>query len=100
MLMTINGNLDFLQKAITGDESWVYDYEFETKDQSSQLKRPEELRSENAPSPVKWIDFAHCFIRLQWRGASWTQPQDRTFNKEYYIEVMRRLREAIRQKRT
>ncbi|KAA1414165.1 hypothetical protein F0U44_22385, partial [Nocardioides humilatus] len=27
-------------------------------------------------------------------------PQGRTVNKEYYLEVMRRLREAIRQKRT
>ena len=27
-------------------------------------------------------------------------PQDHTVNKEYYLEVMRRLREVIRQKRT
>ena len=27
-------------------------------------------------------------------------PQGRTINKEYYLEVMRRLREAIRQKLT
>ena len=27
-------------------------------------------------------------------------PQGRTVNKEYYLEVMRRLREALRQKRT
>ena len=27
-------------------------------------------------------------------------PQGRTVNKEYYLEVMRRLREAIRQKHT
>ena len=27
-------------------------------------------------------------------------PQGRTVNKEYYLEVMRRFREAIRQKRT
>ena len=27
-------------------------------------------------------------------------PQDRTVNKEFYLEIMRRLREAIRQKRT
>ena len=27
-------------------------------------------------------------------------PQDRTVNREYHLEVMRRLRETIRQKRT
>ena len=27
-------------------------------------------------------------------------PQGRTFNKEYYLEVMQRLREAVRKKKT
>ena len=48
-----------------------------------------------ASSLVKCEGFTYCFLRLQWRGAL----QDCTANKEYYLEVMRRLREAIRQKR-
>ena len=35
----------------------------------------------------------------QWSGASRILLQGRTVNKEYYLEVMSRLLEAIRQKR-
>ena len=38
------------------------------------------------------------FVRLQWCGAP-RILQDRTVNKEYYLEVMRRLLELIRLKR-
>ena len=31
-------DLDLLKKVITGDESWVYGYDIETKDQYSQWK--------------------------------------------------------------
>ena len=33
----------------TGDESWVYGYDIETKAQSSQKKRPEEPRRGSYP---------------------------------------------------
>ena len=50
---------------------------------------------------VKCEGFAHCFLRLQWRGASWIlATRLYVINKEYYLEVMQRLREAIHQKRT
>ena len=31
MLTTFNDDLDFLKKAITGHESWVYDHDIESK---------------------------------------------------------------------
>jgi len=31
---------NFLSRAITGDESWLYNYDLETKQQSSQWKMP------------------------------------------------------------
>ena len=37
------------KKVITGDESWMYDYNIETKTQSSKWKRPKEPRSKKAP---------------------------------------------------
>ena len=40
MLTTFNDDPDLLKKVITGDESWVYAYDIETKAQSSQWKRP------------------------------------------------------------
>ena len=35
---TLNENPDLLKKLISGIESWVYDYDIETKKQSSQWK--------------------------------------------------------------
>ena len=66
MLTKFNDDSDLLKKVITGDESWVYRYDIETKVQSCQWKRPEKSTS----SSVKCVSFAHCFLRLQWRAAS------------------------------
>ena len=81
MLTTFNDNPDLLKKVITGNESWVYDYDIETKAQSSQWKRPKDPRLKKH---VKFVVVHHEFL-----------PQGRTFNKEYYIEVMCQLREAF-----
>jgi len=35
---------NFLSRVIIGDESWVYDYDPETKKQSTQWKTPSSLR--------------------------------------------------------
>ena len=40
MLTTFNNDPDLLKKVITSDESWMCDYDIETKAQSSQWKRP------------------------------------------------------------
>jgi len=42
---------NFPSRVITGDESWLYDYDLETKQQSSQWKTPSSLRQKkSAPS--------------------------------------------------
>ena len=41
ILTTFNDNPDLLKKIITGNESWVYGYDIESKAQSSQQKRPD-----------------------------------------------------------
>ena len=43
-MLTLNNNPDLLKTVITGNDSWVYGYDIETKAQSSQRKRPEESR--------------------------------------------------------
>ena len=45
---TFNRDPDLLKKIRTGDESWVYGYDIETNAQSSQWKRPAELRLKKA----------------------------------------------------
>ncbi|UYV71433.1 hypothetical protein LAZ67_8003173 [Cordylochernes scorpioides] len=86
-------------RVITGDKAWVYGYDVETKAQSSQWKlphepRPKEARQVRSNVKVLLTVFFDC------RGVVNHEflPQGRTVNKEYYLQVMRNLREAIRQK--
>ena len=44
----VSDDENVLKKVITGDESWVYGYDLETKQQSSQWKRPDEPRPKKA----------------------------------------------------
>ncbi|GFT88999.1 protein GVQW3 [Trichonephila clavipes] len=47
-LEMINSDENFLKKIITGDKTWVYGYDPETKQQSSQWKFPSEPRPKKA----------------------------------------------------
>ncbi|UYV60468.1 PHKG1 [Cordylochernes scorpioides] len=99
MLDSVRNDPNLLQRVITGDEAWVYGYDVETKAQSSQWKLPHEPRSKKARqvrSNVKVL----LTVFFDCRGVVHHEflPQGRTVNKEYYLQVMRNLREAIRQK--
>ena len=101
MLTTCNNDPDLLKMFKTVDKSWVYGYDIETKAQSSQWKLPEESRPKKARrvgSNVKVL----LTVFLNCNGVMHHEflPQHRMVNKEYYFQVMRRLREAIRQKST
>ena len=69
MLTTFNDNPDLLKKVITRDESWVYGYSIESPvipmDASNKVKT-----EKSTSNSVKCEGFAHCFLRLQCRGAS------------------------------
>ncbi|UYV79395.1 hypothetical protein LAZ67_17002463 [Cordylochernes scorpioides] len=100
MLDSVRDDPNLLQRVITGDEAWVYGYDVETKAQSSQWKLPHEPRPKKARqvrSNVKVL----LTVFFDCRGVVHHEflPQSRTVNKEYYLQVMRNLREAIRQKR-
>ena len=95
----VNDDPDLLKRVITGDKTWVYGYDVETKAQSSQWKRPEEPRPKKArqvQSNVKVL----LTVFFHYNGVVHHEflPQGHMVNKEYYLEVMRRLREAIRRK--
>ncbi|UYV77594.1 hypothetical protein LAZ67_15001657 [Cordylochernes scorpioides] len=100
MLVSVRDDPNLLQRVITGDEAWVYGYDVETNAQSSQWKLPHEPRPKKARqvrSNVKVL----LTVFFDCRGVVHHKflPQGRTVNKEYYLQVMRNLREAIRQKR-
>ena len=89
-----------LKKVITGDESWVYGYDVGTKAQSSQWKhtespRPKKARQVRSNVKVLLTVFFDYYDVVHQEFL----PQGRTVNKEYYLEVMRRLRGEIREKR-
>ena len=53
MFTTLNDNPDLLKKVITGEKSWMYGYDIQTKAQSSHWKRPGESRPKKARQ-VRW----------------------------------------------
>ena len=64
------------KKVITGDELWVYGYDPETKQQSSQWKRPDEHRPKKARqsrSHVQSMLIFFSIVRVLWRTES-SQP--------------------------
>jgi len=69
MLDRVECGSNFLNTMITGDESWVYGYNPETKAQPSQwkyLSSPRPKKARQVRSSVKVVDF----FRLPWGGAS------------------------------
>lgn len=100
MLSNVDNDPNFIKNIITGDETWVYEYDTQTKYQSSQWQSPEQ------PKPKKIRRFQSkkkvmltVFIDFQGVVHHEFLPDGQTVNKEYYLSVMRRLREAIRLKR-
>lgn len=86
-----------LKRIITGDETWVYAYDPETADQSSEYRAKGEPRpktSRQSRSKIKVM----LTVFFDYRGVVHSEflPPSQTVNKEYYLSVMRRLREAFR----
>ncbi|UYV69977.1 hypothetical protein LAZ67_7001367 [Cordylochernes scorpioides] len=89
-----------MQKIITRDETWVYQYDPETKRQSSQwIERgePKPKRARFTKSKVKTLLVTFFYINSLVHHEF--IPFGRTINQEVYLVIMRRLREAVRSKR-
>lgn len=90
----------YLQTVITCDESWVYGYDPETKNQSSQWKSPSSPRPKKARmsrSAIKTMLIV--FFDIKGIVHSEYLPQGSTVNQYVYIDILRRLKESIRRKR-
>ena len=90
----------FLSRLITGDETWVYGYDPETKQQSSQWKRPSSPRPRKARQ-VRSATKSMMIVFFDIRGIIHREflPRGQAVNAEFYCSVLRRLREDIRRKR-
>lgn len=89
-----------IEGIITGDETWVYEYDIETNQQSSEWRfsdepKPKKPRQSRSKIKVLLTVFFDC------RGVVHSEflPPGQTVNKEYYLSVLKRLRENVRRKR-
>lgn len=91
---------NFISNIVTGDESWVYGYDPETKQQSSQWKSPASPRPKKARQVLsKTKSMLICFFDVKGVIHKEFVPQGQTVNGEFYREVLRRLRNRIRRTR-
>jgi hypothetical protein len=86
MLDYANRDTEFLNIVITGDESWVYGYDPETKAQSSQWQhsispRPKKVRQVRSNVKVMFTVFFHSRGVVHHEYA----PQGQNINKEYLL---------------
>ncbi|UYV69539.1 hypothetical protein LAZ67_6003926 [Cordylochernes scorpioides] len=91
---------EWMQKIITGEETWVYQYDLETKRQSSQwIERgePKPKKARFTKSKVKTLLVT--FFDINGLVHHEFIPFGRTINQEVYLGIMRRLRGAVRLKR-
>ncbi|UYV68001.1 hypothetical protein LAZ67_5002755 [Cordylochernes scorpioides] len=91
---------EWMQKIITGNETWVYQYDPETKRQSSQwIERGEPKPKKARFTKYKVKSLLVTFFYINGLVHHEFIPFGRTINQEVYLRIMRRLREAVRLKR-
>ncbi|XP_062618459.1 histone-lysine N-methyltransferase SETMAR-like [Saccostrea cucullata] len=92
---------NFLQRIVTTDETWLFHYDPETKQQSSAWKRkssPPPLKAKVRKSARK--NMFIFFMDIRGMLLVHAVPEGQTVNAEYYAQVIRRyLVNAIRKKR-
>ena len=84
----MNEDATLLERLITGDESWIYSYDPETKAQSSQWKsptshRPKKARMSRSATKAMIVTFfdSEGLVHKQWI------PEGQTVTKDVYLDV-------------
>jgi hypothetical protein len=94
---------EFRTEVARGDESWCYGYDPESKQRSSQWKSPNSPRPKKARqvcSSVKDnVDFFSFFFYVDGQVHKEFVPHGQTVNRQFYLNVLRRLRESMLRKR-
>ncbi|UYV73966.1 hypothetical protein LAZ67_11001630 [Cordylochernes scorpioides] len=91
---------ELLKRVITGNETWIYGFDLETTQQTSEWRfknEPRPKKARKAPSKVKVL--LTVFFDYQGIFHHEFQQQGSTITADSYLGVLRRLREAIRRKR-
>ncbi|UYV80208.1 hypothetical protein LAZ67_18002015 [Cordylochernes scorpioides] len=91
---------ELLKRVITGDETWICGFDSETTQQASEGRFKNEARPKKArKAPSKVMVMLTVFFDYQGIVHHEFQQEGSTITADSYLEVLRRLREAIRQKR-
>lgn len=95
LLGLIENDPDFLNSVVTGDESWMFEYDPETKRQSSEWhtkSSPRPKKARTSKSRIKTM----LIVFFDVRGIVHFEfvPQEQTVNAAFYLEVLRRLKRA------
>ena len=92
---------DFLGRIITGDETWVYSWDPETKRQSAEWRDFDEPRPEKVRRKQGALKVMHMiFFDMNGVILRWPVPIGTTINAQFYKKVLQdKLRPAIRKKR-
>lgn len=97
LLQAYHSDPGFLDRIVTGDESWFHYSEPESKMQSSVWKtcdEPTPVKAMTAPSAGKQMATVFWdkegILLIEWL------PRGATINSNYYIQVLQKLREAIK----
>ena len=92
-------NTSFLSNVITGDKTWVYAYDLETKTQFSQWKSPGSPRPKKARQVRSNIkSMLICFFDQKGIVHKEFVPPGQTVNAAFYIKVLKHLRENVQRK--
>ena len=100
MLNLANHDPEFIKTIITGDETWVYGYDPETQVSflAMEASRITTVKKSSASSQQCESDADLFFYSCGTVHHEYA-PEGQTINKEYYLPVICRLREAVRRKR-
>ena len=100
ILQMIEADFEFLNYIVTCDKSCVFTCDPESKRQNAQWKRGTSPRPKKA-SMSKSQEKAMVIPFFDSQGLIHVEcvPQDQTINKEFYLTVLRRFREKMRQKK-
>ncbi|XP_025405831.1 protein GVQW3-like [Sipha flava] len=96
----VSNDSSFIKSIITGDETWVYGYDPETKFQSSQWKtsnspRPKKCRQVRSNIKAILIVFFYFYDLVRYEFVH----TDQTVNQVFYKQVLERLKEKVPRKR-
>jgi len=101
LLANENGNENFQKNIITGNSTWIYGYDVETKTQSSQWMGKVSSRTKKKARMSRSKTKVMQVVFFDWKGIVLHEfvPIGQMVNKNLYQEVSALLREAVRRKR-